>query len=536
MLPSSKWVNQTSDPSVELKICKLGERTRPTATESVVILTFIVKHDKSWSLCVHGTDVTISRCPAIGFLVPLVDSLSINELLQKLDKLSVCPGHPDKHFMEMAMEKESGDHSIAIDESSDFSLNGSLYGSTLRVKSCHMLVTVGKCSACVSHRGTIRKMYSRWKKSKFGTPSRHTSTHSHTNFRHLTTFQKRQRMNLMRARLNSAERQLVNLKKKIEASTEARGVIVDADLHQDLADIMEEHTASIHEEFPEGSFRRLFWDQQREALKVEARQMRWHPTLIRWCLNIKLRSSAAYEALRDSGFISLPSTRTLRDYTHSIHSSTGFQVEVARQLISEAKLDDVAIDSEERYVTLLLDEVRIKDSLVYDKHSFRLIGLVDIGEVNNELVRFEQSCDENKSTPELQIAKYMLVFMVRGICTSLKFPFAQFATKNMTADLLFPLVWEVIQKLELIGLKVIAVTCDGASQNRKFFQMHAQSTDGKVHKAINPYADKPRYLYFFADVSHLIKTVRNCMSNSFSHSHSRALWVRHHYLLYMYLP
>ena len=528
MLPSNKWVNQTSDSSMELKICKLGECTRATATESAVVLTFIVKHDKSWSLHVHGTEVTVSRCPAIGFLMTLVDSLSINELLQKLDKLSVCPGHPDEHFMEMAMEKGQS-NAIAIDESSVVSLNGNMYGSTLRVKSCHMLVTAGKCSACASYRGTIRKMYSRWKKSKLGSPTRHTSTHSRTNFHHLTASQMQERMKLMRTRLNSAERQLANLKRKIEASTEAKGVMLDEDLHQDLADVIEEHTASIHEEFPEGSFRRLFWDQQREALKVGARQMRWHPTLIRWCLSIKLRSSGAYEALRNSGFIFLPSSRTLRDYTHSISSDTGFQVEVARQLISEAKLDDVAIDSVERYVTLLMDEVRIKDSLVYDKHSFRLIGLVDIGKVNNELIRFEQSCDESTTMPELEIAKYMLVFMVRGICTSLKFPFAQFATKNMTADLLFPLVWETIQKLELLGLKVIAVTCDGASQNRSFFQMHANSTDGKIHKTINPYADKPRYLYFFADVSHLIKTVRNCMSNSFSHSHSRALWVRHHF-------
>ena len=43
--------------------------------------------------------------------------------------------------------------------------------------------------------------------------------------------------------------------------------------------------------------------------------MRWHPRMIKWCLNIKLHSSAAYEAIRESGFISLPSSRTLRDYT-----------------------------------------------------------------------------------------------------------------------------------------------------------------------------------------------------------------------------
>ena len=115
----------------------------------------------------------------------------------------------------------------------------------------------------------------------------------------------------MRVRLDSAERQIQNLKKKIDSSVIANGVVVDTDLHQDLSAIIEEHTPAIHEKFPEGSFKHLFWDQQREALKMGARQMRWHPTIIKWCLNIKLHSSGAYEVIRQSGFLSLPSSRTL---------------------------------------------------------------------------------------------------------------------------------------------------------------------------------------------------------------------------------
>ena len=46
-----------------------------------------------------------------------------------------------------------------------------------------------------------------------------------------------------------------------------------------------------------------------------------------------------------------------------------------------------------------------------------------------------------------------------------------------------------------------------------------------AHKVCNPYSIEERYLYFFVDVPHLLKTVRNCWSNSFGHSYSRALWV-----------
>ena len=66
---------------------------------------------------------------------------------------------------------------------------------------------------------------------------------------------------------------------------------------------------------------------------------RWHPLFIRWCLNIALASSKTYNIIRDSGFITLPSKRTLRDYTNWFKSKTGFQVEVDKFLRDEAKAE-----------------------------------------------------------------------------------------------------------------------------------------------------------------------------------------------------
>jgi len=34
--------------------------------------------------------------------------------------------------------------------------------------------------------------------------------------------------------------------------------------------------------------------------------MRWHPMIVKWCLYLRQKSTAAYDALRDSGFIRLP--------------------------------------------------------------------------------------------------------------------------------------------------------------------------------------------------------------------------------------
>jgi hypothetical protein len=65
------------------------------------------------------------------------------------------------------------------------------------------------------------------------------------------------------------------------------------------------------------SYQRLFWCKQFKSINVNSSKgMRWHPMILRWCLYLIQKSNTAYDALRDSGFIILPSTRTLFDYSH----------------------------------------------------------------------------------------------------------------------------------------------------------------------------------------------------------------------------
>ena len=49
------------------------------------------------------------------------------------------------------------------------------------------------------------------------------------------------------------------------------------------------------------------------ALNTPSRQMRWHPSVLKWCLRLYSRSHSSHSDLRDSGFLKLPSGRTLSD-------------------------------------------------------------------------------------------------------------------------------------------------------------------------------------------------------------------------------
>ena len=100
--------------------------------------------------------------------------------------------------------------------------------------------------------------------------------------------------------------------------------------------IMHEATQDVHQKHPLDSFKRIFWEQQVKTLKQNKRQVRWHPMFIKWCLSLKLLSSATYSALRSANVIALPSERTLRDYTHYIKAQSGFNHDLDADLMREA--------------------------------------------------------------------------------------------------------------------------------------------------------------------------------------------------------
>jgi len=81
-----------------------------------------------------------------------------------------------------------------------------------------------------------------------------------------------------------------------------------------------------------------------------------HSALIKWCLHLKLILSGAYNALRNSGVITLLSERTLRSYKHWIKAGTGFQPAVDDQVLKEMNISE----EKERYVVLWWDLDRIQ--------------------------------------------------------------------------------------------------------------------------------------------------------------------------------
>ena len=85
-----------------------------------------------------------------------------------------------------------------------------------------------------------------------------------------------------------------------------------------------------------------------------------------------------------------------------------------------------------RYVELAVDEMKIREDLVFDKFSGEITGFADFGDerLDQKFAVLQQQC-KGQSIFEREVATHMLTLMVRGLMFHLNFPIAQFATTGI---------------------------------------------------------------------------------------------------------
>ena len=205
-------------------------------------------------------------------------------------------------------------------------------------------------------------------------------------------------------------------------------------------------------------FMKIFWEEQQKYLIRSKTGWRYHPMIIKLCLALAAKSSSAYSELRydsekESGVLVLLGLRTLRDYRNYTRPTRGFNPKVVWDLKGKTK----EFSEQERYVTILLDEMKIQDDLVWDKHTGESIGFVDLGDPD---LNYGTLKDTN------ELATHVLVFLICSIVNPLAYSFATFATSGVTAFQLFAIFWKAVAILEVTcNMKVIAAVANSASPN-----------------------------------------------------------------------
>ena len=213
--------------------------------------------------------------------------------------------------------------------------------STIRHVKC-LLTEVDankRCTYCNNYREKVlRSSLSRYLKQQHTDLSRasRSDINSHVNYRFLSSPEKIVRMHKLHDALRSSKRMVAELEGKLERIMQVDGVQLDDSISKGLRSILSNHQSSSSSS---NTFTSIFWQQQLKAASLSNKKgMRWHPAIIRWCLYLHHKSSGCYSTLRNSGVITLPSDRTLRDYRHASSSTSGFSVETDQELFAAVKL------------------------------------------------------------------------------------------------------------------------------------------------------------------------------------------------------
>lgn len=128
-----------------------------------------------------------------------------------------------------------------------------------------------------------------------------------------TETKKGQSLNQKLSRLKSQVKKKFNEESKSSTELESRS----------FAEVLQHEKKSIKKEFPENSPQLLLWEEQLRRLNRNGTGMRWHPAILRLCIALHAKSAAAYNILRDSGFLTLPHQTTLYQYTHFMDNPPG---------------------------------------------------------------------------------------------------------------------------------------------------------------------------------------------------------------------
>ena len=451
-----------------------------------------------------------------------VKYLDISELLKRIESCRLCEGLPESDDVMSVATKPIGNPSAnpttivrhTVPKAIQVEQPNFQVTLSYRSAACEVFIDAEYkkelCKPCQSALNAIQRTARRKSKAS-ATPAKPKASLASCGAEKLQATVKTTRL-----QVKDLEDRLQQLQQNIEQ----HGIGISEGLEKDILKIMggQNLEATPHMKF--------FWQEQMKLLQSAKMGRQYHPQIIRFALSLHGKSPSAYRELRDSGALILPSERVLRDYKNYFNPKAGINKENIESLHEKTS----SFTSVQRYVAVVMDEMKIQSNLVFDKVSGDLIGFIDLGD---PMTNFANLPDEDP------IASHALAFLVRGLCTDLKHIIAYFFTGNVTSFQLMPHFWRAVSILEVsLNLHVCATVNDGASPNRKFFRLHsklAKEVDcDVVYKTPNIFAPS-RFIYFFADSPHLLKTARNCLYNSGHGSNSRLMWNGGQYLVFRHI-
>ena len=106
-LPQS-WYDHTQPNLDSIRLCKVTDTASSSSQPLVVTHTIIINSNLTWKLFVHNREV--QKCSALSCIPFKLDAASMNKILQLVNKLNICSGHPETKFVTFVDHKKGKLH------------------------------------------------------------------------------------------------------------------------------------------------------------------------------------------------------------------------------------------------------------------------------------------------------------------------------------------------------------------------------------------------------------------------------------------
>lgn len=174
---------------------------------------------------------------------------------------------------------------------------------------------------------------------------------------------------------------------------------------------------------------------------------RWSEKEKVFALALLHSSPKTYKLLRK--VLALPSVTTLREVMRKVDITPG----LSGSILEALRLKAASLTNNDKLVSLVMDEMVIKEGVSYDRSKDIVEGFTHTTERTEEL------------------ANHALVFMVRGLLSKWKLPIGYFLSSGtMKALKMKELLLQAVDRLHDIGFTVMVVISDQGSNNVRLFE------------------------------------------------------------------
>ena len=291
----------------------------------------------------------------------------------------------------------------------------------------------------------------------------------------------------LQKKLKTSHQKSRRLKKKVKTLADVVSELKEKNLiNSDCAAILETTFSGV----PSELMKRLMT--QKEKKNPGA----YPPELRSFAMTLKFYSAKAYNYVRKSFDLGLPCASVIRSWYSSMNGEPGFTKDAMPAM--KAKVLAAKRDGQEVVCSLMLDEMAIRKHVEWDGKRFR--SFVDLGTgIDDDLV------------PEATDA---LVFMAVAVNSSWEVPCGYFLVNGLSGNEKANLTKECIAKLQDVGVKVVSFTCDGPTSHQSMLKaLGARMTPDNLQAYFEHPCDPAAKIYIFLDACHMIKLVRNTMSD-----------------------